>query len=285
MDEMKKNTGDMLLRYPPETAHASDTRHPTREIIHNNVNMLAGAGGSITAFMATGNTWRCFTAIMEETTQHLDTAEEDDEGRLWVFFSTRYFAAQYGLGDPTSRRNIAMFALFGLIEKVSSNAYMGGDYPSFMREGYDRHRNEDQFGVMWYHIPTYTPALLAEADRLAGIWQGSGYTRKSISKATLIRLYGFDLADRAYGMNAVRISCDRLQAERAIEDLVCDTIQRDGYVHPRAIEAMLDNYEKSIWPSLRPDLCDRYGWQYSRPTPDEKRRYHLTDNRWIIRPP
>ena len=236
---------------------------------------------SLRVFMDTGSTSRYYNALMAEITKHLPTAETDESGRAWVFFSMRYFASVHGLNVVTASRNIAMFALFGLIVKASSLAYTRNDYPQFMREGFERHQTGDEFGVTWYHVPPHTPALLAEADRLAHIWQTSGYSRKAISKATLIRVYGFALADRAYGKNSVRISSARMQMERAIEDHVIDAIKRDGYVIGKAME---DTYG-DVWLGLRPDLIQRYGLKYDRPSPEEKRRYGLTDNRWIIRPP
>ncbi len=236
---------------------------------------------SLSKYMDTGSTSRYYDALMAEVSKHLPTAEKDESGRAWVFFSMRYFASIHGLNIVTASRNIAMFALFGLIVKASSLAYTRNDYPQFMREGFDRHQTNDEFGITWYHVPAYTPALLAEADRLAHIWHTSGYSRKAISKATLIRVYGFALADRAYGKNAVRISSARMQTERAIEDHVLDAIKRDGYVIGKEMEAAYGD----VWLGLRPDLIQRYALIYGRPSLEEKRRFHLLDNRWIIRPP
>lgn len=211
---------------------------------------------------------------------------EDEHGTPWVFFSIRYFASVNGLNIVTASRNIAMFALFGLILKASSIAYTNGkDYPQFMRDGYERHEKQDEFGIMWYSIPQYTLKLLTEAERLAAIWQSSGYPRKSISKATLIRLYGFALADRAYGENGVRIAQSRQQIERVIEDAVLDAICRNGFAIAKEIESALNDHGRNIWWSLRRDLCQRYELKYGPPSAEEKRRFNLTSGKWIIRPP
>ena len=271
---------DLLLLYPHEHEADSYSYSPGEQKLLDNISMLSASGKGMQYFLSTGKTECYFIALMCEISEHINNSMTDICHREWMFFSMRYFTQKYHLNIVTATRNITMFALFGLIEKASSAYYTRDKTLSFMNSGYERHTGKNNFGVTWYHVPQYTPALLAEADRLASIWQASGYSRKAITKTALIRLYGMELADRAYGNNGVRIPRDRQQMERAIEDVLLDAIQTDGYAIPGD---MFKGYCKTLWYGLRPEFLRKYEMKYSRPTADEKRRFHLTKDEWIIR--
>lgn len=228
------------------------------------------------AFMMKGRTWYYFELLTGKAAAHTAAAPRADNGDQYFFVSLRYLCKDGG-SAPTAMKNIAMFALFGLVNKISSEAE---GRPYFMREGYRAHAEDTgRHGVTWYRIPAYTPDLLQEAEGLAETWNASGLSRKSICKTTLIRLYGRQLAERAYGENRVGASAHLQETQRRLEAEARSSIERQGYWYPPR--------NSRAWHTLRPFLLQKYGWQYVRPTTAEAARYGLTGGRFIVtaRPP
>lgn len=255
-------------------------------------------GSSLHAFMSSGATWLYYERMVDAIAAHADNAMFDEAGREWTFASMQYICRKGG-DKKTASACITMFCLFGLIEKRSANWYLDphADGYSFMAKGHrERAPNPYGRGIMWYHIPEYTPDLLQRAERYAAIWQESGHTRKAISKPTLIRLYGFEEADRAYGYNDVRLSKRSREAERRIRAEAEKLIRTAGYFYPqqlltnciRQLEAEAQTDAAAInktWTSIKAPLMKDNGWKYSKPSKAEKQKYSLADDRWIIRPP
>lgn len=269
---------------------------PYAALINSNMQLLAEAVKEMTflrAFMETGNTWLYFYRMMQALREHADNAIKDAAGKRYVCASVRRMCRDGGSPKRASAC-IAMFSLFGLIEKVSDAVYLseGTELQIAMADGYYRNVSyRKPRGIMWYHVPEFTERLLSEADRLAAIWQNSGLSRDAISKAVLIHLYGFELADRAYGNNRVTASRSR----REVECLLCVEadylVRAKGYFVPDELLRRLIGedrdiqYIRSIWAGVRPFILKNNGWKYGKPSKEEKRRYGLTMDRWIIRPP
>ena len=254
-------------------------------------------GSSLHDFMTCGATWLYYERMIGALSDHADSAMFDEQGKEYTFASMQYICRNGG-DKKTASACIAMFCLFGLVEKRASNWYLDPniDSPSFMAKGHrERAPTPYKQGIMWYHVPEYTPELLQRAEQYAAIWQESGHTRKAISKATLIRLYGYEDADRAYGYNAVKLSKRSKEAERRIRAEAEKLIKASGYFYPqqllsiciRQLEAEAQAEAAAVnktWTSIKAPLMQENGWKYSKPSKAEKEKYSLANDRWIIRP-
>lgn len=279
----------------------SDATLPYTRRLHSNARMLwdyvAAEGSALRAFMNCGSTWLHYERLLKAIIAHADQAYIVRNGEYWTYASIRYIC-EGAHNIRAASACITMFCLFGLIEKRSANWYLDphADGYSFMAKGHrERAPNPYGRGIMWYHIPEYTPELLQRAERYAAIWQESGHTRKAISKPTLIRLYGFEEADRAYGYNDVKLSKRSREAERRIRAEAEKLIRTAGYFYPqqlltnciRQLEAEAQTDAAAInktWTSIKAPLMKDHGWKYSKPSKAEKQKYSLADDRWIMRP-
>lgn len=293
-----------MIYYCKARLHAppSDATLPYMRQVQSSAHMLwnyvAEEGSALHAFMNCGSTWLHYEHLINAIIAHADQAYIVKDGKCWSFASIRYICEGSHNIRATSAC-IAMFCLFGLVEKRSSNWYLAldADGYSFMAKGHrGRAPTPYKQGIMWYHVPEYTPELLQRAEQYAAIWQQSGHTRKAISKATLIRLYGYEDADRAYGYNAVKLSKRSKEAERRIRAEAEKLIKADGYFYPQQLlsicirqseaEAQADAAAiNKTWTSIKAPLMQENGWKYSKPSKAEKEKYSLADDRWIIRPP
>ena len=208
-----------------------------------------------------------------ETLRHIDGSTE-----YYARIPIRKFAFKHGGQPPTWTRYIALWTAFGLIVKAK---------PYGMRKG---KRGDIINSTSWYHIPSYTPELLREADNQAKAFMTSGITMKGVSKATLITVFGQGIADLAY-QDDRRKSVSRKEAEYLLEVALINQLEAQGFAREWvACQSVKQGYGidmaylVAVWSGCFSVWAVRYDLKRGMPTKDERRHFRLKDRRHIIRP-
>ena len=159
-----------------------------------------------------------------------------------------------------------------------------------------------QRAVSWYHIPSYSEAVLQQAEAIAQQFKREGISRSKISTGGLIQAIGKKAANKAI-VYSREPSKQEQQAEHEITAHIRQALKAIGYTTKDAALCAAINTWYSWAEAVKPPLplwkttVNRV-WQnrnrrilktvqaiYGRPTKDEKEQWQLMDNCWIIRSP
>ena len=156
--------------------------------------------------------------------------------------------------------------------------------------------------VSWYYIPHYSDAVLIHAEETAKQFKREGINRSSLSMCGLIQAVGKEAANKAI-VYSREPSRQEQQAEQEIVKHIRQAIKATGYTtKDAAICAAVNIWHtwadgakpplhlwrltvNRVWQNRNRRILKALQATYGRPSKDEKERWHLTGNGWIIRSP
>lgn len=216
---------------------------------------------------------------------------------IWFSTSLRFLAGKYGGAIRTWCNVFALFAAWGLIVKhrPDRNAVLPRkmDIYAFARAQNRQSRKRAQGNEAvsefvpetFYYVPSYTENLLGIAEERAKIWNEKEGKMSSISKNALTAMYGQTIADAAYDDGRV-MSRETAKASHALSSSLADLILTKGYAlplkvisHARGDKALL----RRVWKQLGQTIVREQGLRYGRPNKEEKLRWKLKGDSYIIR--
>ena len=173
---------------------------------------------------------------------------KNEEGEYIKFLNQRYFwfASLRHLSvheyDITRwSKALALLAAFGLIIKRDAST-LGADERTQADEislefaHYQAKAKADKaiYPTMWYHVPAYDALILEHADTMAEKWNAAGLSLDSISKSTLIRVYGQDIADIAYPGGRVIPAAD-IAMQQELTYTLNRILEEKGYAYAEEV--------------------------------------------------
>ena len=140
----------------------------------------------------------------------------------------------------------------------------------------------------WYHIPEYCDKILQEADERAKMWLDSKLALDSISKSTIIRVFGQDIADIAFDDYRI-IGRDEIKNQEELTTAIKVELEKRGYAqHEKVIRRLRRNREKRsalfrIWSRAKQEILADLHAVWKQPTNAEKERWKLPNREYIIK--
>lgn len=149
------------------------------------------------------------------------------------------------------------------------------------------------------YVPTYTPEVLQAAEQC--IAEQRKYSSLSgITKTAIILSSGEEAANQLY-LDGRRIPVDVTQTLHDMILRVNNTVEAQGYITKHALLKATGDYMirhsgyrrkaerervrrdvELVWDKYKRTVLTESDMDYRKPSADEKRRFGLTDDRWII---
>lgn len=246
-----------------------------------------------------GALFRRLIQFMEHLTEYTYAAYHDRRDAACHFVSLETLVRKYGGSQQTWHSYIVYWAALGLVERRKITSF--GKYAqSAMAISYQRSKDNAHRPVSWYHVPSFTSALLDQAEQTAARFEREGISRSSLSMAGLMEAVGEKAARKAI-IHSYKPSKLDQEAERALLNEIRRTVDEYGYATKDQIMRAVVGIWHEWFYKDRPPL---YQWKttvnrvwknrskrilkaaetvYSRPTKQEKDSLGLTEDRWIIR--
>lgn len=210
----------------------------------------------------------------------------------WFPASVEKLIAKYGGSASTWQSNREYWAAVGLVKVRKPGR---GTTSKAMQESV-RRAQEGRRAVNWYAIPDYTPALFQAAEQAAERFKASGVNRKALTVQGVIIAMGQKQAQKTVVDWRTRSARDRA-IENEIVRQIKMAVKRKGYAEKdnvlrraariTATKNKIDFIEaycsvRNLWANRNKRLLFLAGMKYGRPTKDEKQRFRLKDNHWIL---
>lgn len=210
----------------------------------------------------------------------------------WYPASVDKLIEKYGGSAATWQSNREYLAAIGLI-KVRKP---GKDTESKALQESARRAKKGHRAVNWYAIPDYTPELFKAAEQAAERFKANGVNRKGLTMQGVIIAIGEKQARKAVVDWRTRSAKDKAM-EREIIRQIKIAVKRRGYgikdnVLKRAAKVIatankIEYIEAfysvlNVWANRNKRLLSMAGMKYGRPTKEEKQRFKLKGNGWII---
>lgn len=152
------------------------------------------------------------------------------------------------------------------------------------------------------HVPSYTPELLKTAEeRVAAQRQVSSLS--GIGKTAIILSSGDEAADKLF-LDGRRIPVMVSQTLHDMAVRITKTVENQGYMTKAALLKATGDYMqrhptyrrekdrqhapddvKQIWDKYKRSVLNETNMEYRKPTAEEKQRFGLANDRWIITRP
>lgn len=237
--------------------------------------------------------------FMEHLTEYTFAAYHDRRDAACHFVSLETLVKKYGGSQQTWHSYIVYWAALGLVERRKITS-LGKLAHSAMAISYQRSKDNAHRPVSWYHVPSFTSALLDQAEQTAARFEREGISRSNLSMAGLMEAVGEKAARKAI-IHSYKPSVLDQEAERAFLSEIRRTIDEYGYSTKNQIMRAVVGIWHEWFYKDRPPL---YQWKttvnrvwknrskrilkaaeavYSRPTRQEKDIFGLSEDHWIIR--
>lgn len=221
-----------------------------------------------------------------QTIDRIPTYPEIDEaGNAPVAISHRQLVRQYGGSLQTWNHYAALWTAWGLVIKVKPCP----DHPSPHEKKLLRRAEEmNQYPETRFIIPPYTAEVLEQAEQRARQWKQAGVSISTMTKASMIQVYGQAISNQAYDDERHKSTIAQ-RAEEAIEAAILRQLTEGPYTTREAIEASVEAQGippaqiKAAWGRYRTAILRRYHLTYGRPTKAEVERWNLQGMTYIIR--
>ena len=246
--------------------------------------------------------------LAQETESSFFLDDEGSEGRAFTDIPYKALTA-HGGGRSTYEAVINLMCLTGLMVKHNPNV-IDRQHMTFIddearlhaarQRGRRRIRRVKQFSArIYYHLPLWTDEVLTRADQLAQANTGT------LTRA--IDSYGVDQAQqqldtrrriphdteraradiRAYVVKHIgKGYVTRAEILRSVHTLTTREINRRSRIKQGKRVPPADDRKtvdlNRILPAYMPVLAEDLNLHYGRPTADQKKRYNLKDNRYIL---
>lgn len=279
---------------------------PYRQQLRENIDILLKLDGSRYPTLNDelrkykGAFCRRLVQFLEQIEKHPKAPYHDRDGKAWHFVTFKWLSMINGGSEQTWHDCIVFGAALGLIERLKPRKH--GKYTTAIARSAGKAKAKGQRAVSWYHIPYYSDAVLIHAEKTAIQFRREGINRSSLSTGGLIQAVGKAAANKAIVYSRGPSRQER-QAEQEIVKHLRQTIKTIGYTTKDATICAAINAWYAWAEGARPPLhlwrltVNRV-WQnrnkrilktvqatYGRPSKDEKERWNLTGNGWIIRSP
>ncbi len=210
----------------------------------------------------------------------------------WYPASVDKLIEKYGGSASTWQSNREYLAAIGLV-KVRKP---GKNTASKALQESVRRAKEGRRAVNWYAIPDYTPELFKAAEQTAERFKSNGVNRKGLTMQGVIVAIGKKQAQKAVVDWRMRSARDKVM-EREIIRQIKMTVKRKGYAIKDSIlrraskvtatKNKIDYIEAfysvvNVWANRNKRLLSMAGMKYGRPNKEEKQRFKLKTNGWII---
>lgn len=245
---------------------------------------------------------RRLVQFMEHIEQYPKPPFHDRRGSPWHFVSFQWLSTVYGGSVETWHNCVVFGATLGLIERRKPYHIPEQICRTAMSRSASHAKGIGQRAVSWYHIPYYSDAVLQQAEAIAQQFKREGISRSKLTTGGLIHAVGKEAANKAILYSREPSQADT-RAELEITAHIRQAIKAIGYTTKDAAICAAINTWHSWTDSSRPPLRQWKAtvnrvWQnrhsrilkavhatYGRPTKDEKEKWQLMDNCWIIRSP
>lgn len=211
--------------------------------------------------------------------------EIDEDGNAPVAISHRQLVKRFGGCIQTWNHYLTLWAAWGLIAKVKPKA----DHPSKHERQLLRRAEElRRYPETRYIIPPYTTQLLEQAEYRAHQWKKAKVSIGSMTKATLIRVYGQGMANQAYD-DRRQISAQAQRAQEALQAAILRQLTERPYATRKTVEAVVKAQgippaqARAAWGRCLTGILRQHGLTYSRPTRAEVDLWNLPSQEYIIR--
>ena len=238
--------------------------------------------------------------FMEQIERHPKAAYHDSNGQPWHFVTFKWLFTVYGSSVETWHNCITFGTALGLIER--KKPLKNSQHTTALSRSAGTAKRKGQRPVSWYHIPYYSEKLLSKAEAIAQQFKREGISRSKLSKGGLTHAVGREAASKAIPYAREPSPADT-RAELEIINHLRQALKAIGYTTKDATLCAAINTWYSWTGSSHPPLRQWKAtvnrvWQnrhrrilkavqatYGRPTKDEKEKWQLMDNCWIIRSP
>jgi hypothetical protein len=249
---------------------------------------------------------------MLQRMQTIDNQEKDRDGNYWYYESLRHFAVS---GQESARtpitwyKSIILLCCLGLIWRQKPTE----DATTPYQVSANSHRRTD-INAQWqaigfYSTPEYTPVVLDQAERRAKAWIQRGATIRGLSKETIIEVFGQRVANMIYQDERRKTNLHKelesifiKQAKAQIkvngfttkEGIIKGTVEAtyQAFLKKECVSPLLMPEEearrrawqevKRVYENRGKILLERSKLIFRRPTNEEKERYGLDGNGWIM---
>lgn len=252
-----------------------------------------------------GSTLRKLCQFHEYTLEFLDSRPESEISvhnkhnprGVEVYASWDALQAKYGSTSGAWGNTLYRLVFLKLLRR-----YVPRTEPEFenwntpeQRRSVERARLTGRDPVSWYHIPEYTPTILAEAEARAR--ELLELKTWNLTKDIIRDHYGTEELQRIYGVSYGEHG-QETQRREALELILCAEVERYGYttlnrvlVTAKARHAAMDEHNHrqheywwdNTWKAIYRELFTRYGLAKGQPTREEQSRYGLKSRNHIIR--
>ena len=228
------------------------------------------------------------------TFQGREPAYTDRTGRKWYFSSFRFWVGAYGGSLSTWSDIIHYSAAVHLLEIVKPTKK---SIPAPMRKAWKTAKGKGQQAELFYHVPPYSLDVLSAAEHEIRLLNEQGINRSGFTKAAAILAVGQDAANHVF-IDGRRMSAKEKATERELIKAIKAGIIRRGYITKeaamRAARVQLVSRKRRmkkaeavsrinrIWKSRNKHILSDAEAVYHRPSKEEKARFGLDCDGWII---
>lgn len=200
---------------------------------------------------------------------------QDHAGNAWYAIPINYLVSTHGGSKSTWQSSITTLVYCGLLNRIKPDQHTLN--PLFRRLYIDAiaaHKEPKSV----YSVPAYTPEILHQAEERLTEWILTGTSTSHATKNTLICAVGHAAANEIFHDN--RGSSMDQEAQTIIKR-IRQAIQGNGYTTKDAIITKSKQIREA-WRIMHTHILRYAGAVYRRPTKQEKQRFNLNTDEWII---
>lgn len=170
---------------------------------------------------------------LDHALEHLSVEEYSHDGCVVFFGSLRYFemvrkrATEMSKGHRSHNKRIDRYCLLGLMHKLSDE-----QVPEKLLKEAKRIKKMRRMGrrMQFYSFSSYTPELLAEAERRAEILSSSRLSMRGIGPQSVVKLFGEELAKEIYPQEKdLSLSDEARKFKAELSNAVSAAVKDKGY--------------------------------------------------------
>lgn len=158
----------------------------------------------------------------------------------------------------------------------------------YMYRSRERTGDINQRTITFLTTETWSVSMLAYSERQAQKWLDNPQPVQYLTKDSIIKVYGKELANQAYCDNR-GVSEISKKAKQVIKKAIKETSKRKGYttkeqVISKAKKSLTKTWAIKAWTIHSKVALIEIGYKYHRPTKNDKDKYGIKANssRWII---
>lgn len=211
----------------------------------------------------------------------------------YVFWQAREHSADVGRYiSPNIRvwqRFVVLLHCLGLIYTWKARYEKGKRLSEIDRKALEIMREKGyQQPVTNYTTQLWNPENLEYSEAQAQKWIDSKISGRHVTKETIIRVFGKELADQVYCDNR-DAPAESARVNEKMKQAIISTSQKKGYTTKVKVFSQVarsfDKYKADkAWAVYSKEIMDGMGYMYHRPSKADKAKYGIkaNENRWII---